>query len=361
MKRYLPFFLALLIAACTVAIPVSPAPAGGSAQRTPTPAQGSNGAATVLAPTGLPWAGLGLAGRLVLILRDREGYVVTHLDLASGVITPLYHAEPGVLISSALVSPDGKQILLTYAPPATAQNQVAYTSLYLMPGDGSKPPQPIFARASQTDAYYAPTWAPDGKSLYASHFKKGSDPSGADFRYSIDRVTLDGQAQEVIPNGQWPRLSPDGLHISYVTIYPNNPVNDLYQADLDGKNAAALLKPGEFPAVDDHFYTPDGKTMIFSAVNQPKTSARTPWERWLGGRVASAHNIPSDWYSVPAAGGETRRLTNLENTGMYAALSPDRQWIAFISANGIYVMRLDGSRLTQLNGLLATGTVDWVP
>jgi hypothetical protein len=100
--------------------------------------------------------------------------------------------------------------------------------------------------------------------------------------------------------------------------------------------------------------------VIFSAVNPPRTSARSPWETWFGGKVASAHNTPSDWYVVPAAGGEAKRLTNLENTGMYAALSPDRQWVAFISANGIYAMKPDGTRLTKLSDLLATGTVDWV-
>ncbi len=45
---------------------------------------------------------------------------------------------------------------------------------------------------------------------------------------------------------------------------------------------------------------------------------------------------------------------------MFASLSPDRDWIAFISVTGTYVMKLDGTRLTQLDGVFGTGTVDWI-
>jgi len=52
---------------------------------------------------------------------------------------------------------------------------------------------------------------------------------------NTDQVTLDGQAQPVLQNGQWPRLSPDGKRIAYVTAFSTNGQNDLYQAGVDGK------------------------------------------------------------------------------------------------------------------------------
>ncbi len=348
MRHFLTIVLAVSLAACSVALP---APTQSTSAG---PAIGSS-------PTPLAWAGLGLSGRLILIVQALNGFAIISIDLVTGNNSLIYQAEQGALLSSALVSPDGKQILMTYAPPASSQNQYSYTSLYLLPIDGTKDPQPLLASASPTDAYFAPAWAPDGKSIYTSHYHKGADPNGADDAYTIDQVTLDGQARSVIQNGQWPRLSPDGKLISYVTASSSNAQADLYQAGVDGKNITPLIKPGTFQAVDDHFYTPDSQAIIFSAVNPPQPApTQTSLERFLGISIASAHNIPSDWYEAPAGGGEPKRLTNLEDTGMFASLSPGHDWIVFISVTGIYVMKLDGTRLTQLDGIYGSGTVDWI-
>jgi Tol biopolymer transport system component len=348
MRRLLTFSLAVCLAACSVALPASTQPSGG------TPGIGASS-------TPLAWAALGLSGKLILIVNALNGPAIISMDLISGNSSPIYQADQGALLSSALVSPDGKQVLITYAPPATSQNQFSYTSVYLMPIDGSKDPHPLFASASTTDAYFAPTWAPDGKSIYTSHYHKGSDPNGADDTFTIDQVTLDGQARAVIRNGQWPRLSPDEKRIAYVTASPNSGQADLYQAGVDGNNITPVIKSGTFQAVDDHFYTPDGQSIIFSAVNPAQPApTQTSLERFLGITIAAAHNIPSDWYEAPAGGGEPKRLTNLEDTGMFASLSPDRDWIAFIGVTGTYVMKVDGTRLTQLDGVFGTGTVDWI-
>jgi len=348
MRRILAFVLALCLAACSVALPAPTQPTSAA------PAIGSS-------PTPLAWAGLGLSGRLILIVKAMNGFAIISVDLLTGNNHLIYQADQGALLSSALVSPDGKQILMTYAPPVTAQNQYSYTSLYLLPIDGSKDPQRLFTSASTTDAYFAPAWAPDGKSIYTSHYHKGADPNGADDTYTIDQVSLDGQARAVIQNGQWPRLSPDGKRIAYVTASSTNAQADLYQAGVDGKNITPVIKPGTFQAVDDHFFTPDGQSIIFSAVDPPQPApTQTSLERFLGITIASAHNIPSDWYEAPAGGGEPKRLTNLEDTGMFASLSPGHDWIVFINSTGTYVMQLDGTRLTQLDGIFGSGTVDWI-
>ena len=130
---------------------------------------------------------------------------------------------------------------------------------------------------------------------------------------------------------------------------------------MDGTNPRLVLVPGAFTAVDDHFFTPDGKSIVFSAVNNPQpTPVPTFWDRLFGVRVVSAHTVPSDWYRVELDSGRVSRLTNLEDIGMYASLSPDGQRAAFIAQTGVYVMNLDGSQLTQLSNQAATGTVDWV-
>ncbi|MDD5369666.1 MAG: DPP IV N-terminal domain-containing protein [Anaerolineaceae bacterium] len=312
-------------------------------------------------PTPPAWSSLGLTGSLVLILHAQAGIDIARMDLTNGQISPIFHAPDGALMSTALVSPDQKQILLSYAPPATASNTVSYTSLYLLPMDGSGTLKPLLPAPKDEEADFAPVWAPDGKSVYTSHFIRGSQDGSTPDQYSIDQVTLAGETKQILTKAMWPSLSPDGSKLSYVTALGNTGQNDLYLADSSGANPTPPLKPGTFLAVDDHFFTPDGKAIIFSAVNPQPTPSPTVWDRLFGIQVVSAHNVPSDWYQVPVGGGQVQRLTNLNDTGMYATLSPDGKRIAFISQTGIYVMNIDGTELTQLAQLVATGTVDWIP
>ncbi len=150
--------------------------------------------------------------------------------------------------------------------------------------------------------------------------------------------------------------------IAYVSALPGSSTNELYLADMSGTNPRPLMSPGSFPAVDDHFFTPDGKTVIFSAVNPAQsTPTASLLERLFGAAPVSAHGIPSDWYAVSSFGnGQPVRLTNLGDIGMYASLSPDGTYAAFIAQTGLYVMALDGSRLTYLSPRLLSGTVDWI-
>jgi hypothetical protein len=342
--------LGLLLAGCAGPAPAAPPPAA-LPQTATAPAAGSAGPS---------WGSLGLKGSLLLIVPGPDGTALMRMDLVSGALAPLYQAPNQALISTALLSPDGSQILLAYAPPPTEQTQLVYTSLYLLPADGKSAPKPVFSSPPADEAYFAPVWAADGKSIYTSHFKRGAD--NAPDRFSIDRVTLDGQLHTVLADAEWPSLSPDGTQIAYVSAAPGG-TNDLYLAGIDGSHPHPALPTGAFPAVDDHFFTPDGKAIVFSAVNPQPAVSPTPTllERLFGISLTSAHNVPSDWYGITQATGQIQRLTTLGDTGMYATLSPDGRRMAFIAQSGIYVMNLDGTQLTQLTDQIATGTVDWQP
>jgi Tol biopolymer transport system component len=339
-------FIFLSLSACSV--PLS----------TPAPAVNVQPTSAV---SSLPWASLQLSGRLLLIGPRSDGFNLVFLDLASGDTTLVYHTLPNALLGSALVSPDGKQILLSYAPPPSGPNQITYASLYLLPIDGSGDPQPIFQSPNANEAFYNPDWSPDGKVIYASHFVRGPGDQNTSGEFTIDRVSLDGHAQTILRNASWPSISPDGSKIAYLSVNPANSQNELYLADITGENQAPLLSPGSYPAVDDHLYTLDGKTIIFSAVNNLPSPTPTVLDLIFGIKVVSAHNIPSDWYAVSLESGAVTRLTHINDTGMYAALSPDGKHLAFISQTGLYAMNIDGTELTQLSNLTATGSVDWIP
>lgn len=156
-------------------------------------------------------------------------------------------------------------------------------------------------------------------------------------------------------------MSPDGSKLAYLNADPATLSNDLYLSDPDGSNPVEVIQPNLHLPVDDHFFTKDSGQIIFSMVNPQPAPSIYWWEKLFGVHVASAHNVPSDWYLVSANGGEPYRLTNLNAIGMYAARSPDGRKMAFISAAGLFIMNLDGSSPTMLSDQVYIGTVDWIP
>jgi len=83
----------------------------------------------------------------------------------------------------------------------------------------------------------------------------------------------------------------------------------------------------------------------------------------MGVTVASAHTVPSDWWSIPLAGGTPTQLTHINAVGLFASLSPDKQYLASYSGGGIFVMKPDGTESTMLVGDVGgqPGTVSWIP
>jgi Tol biopolymer transport system component len=309
------------------------------------------------------WSSHGLSGRLVTIFFHEEGNQLLEIDLSSGQTRILYQPPKGGWLSGASVSPDEKQILLAYAPPRTdGKLQFGFTDLGVMPYDQPDALRPLLTRTDPQESYFNPTWAPDGQSIYYSHFYKADSNSNVPaYKYAVEETSLEGKSRALIQDAQWPVISPDGMQLSYISVDLVTFSNDLYLSNLDGSNKIPVLPGGNTPPVDDHLFTKDGKTIIFSMVN-PQTSPTRSWlEKLLGIQVASAHNVPSDWYTAPIEGGQPQRMTNLEDTGLYGALSPDGEQIVFISASGLYEMDLDGSNLVQLSGDVFLGTIDWLP
>ncbi|MGH2525026.1 MAG: TolB family protein, partial [Anaerolineales bacterium] len=159
-------------------------------------------------------------------------------------------------------------------------------------------------------------------------------------------------------------LARDGAKLAYVAFDPTSFANELRVANADGTNPVALLPAHTFEAVDAPLFSPDGSTLLFSAVGEGPPPALSWLDQLLGVRVASAaplaHNVPSDWWSIPATGGTPQRLTRLYETGLFGSFAPDGDYFAFLSLTGLYVMRPDGSGITSLLNLEAFGTMEWI-
>lgn len=303
-----------------------------------------------------------LSGSLVFLQLDPGRQNLMRFDLAAREATTLFAVPANGWLSQMDVSPDGSQIVMAYAPPPAADDvQFGYSSLYVMLADGATEPRPLIERASPEEIYFNPVWAPDSRSIYYSHVVPAGDDS---FEYSVTLERLDfvsGAVEVITENAIWPRVSPDGSKIAYVTSDPQTLANELVAADPDGANAVYFDLPETFTAVDAPLFSPDGEWLYFSAVTEDPVAGLSWVGRLLGVQTAAAHNVPSDWWRIRLAGGAPERLTTLNKIGLYGDFSPDGQVIAFATITGLYTMNPDGTELTELLPTTAADMLSWVP
>lgn len=334
--------------------------------------EGSQGTTVPAMATTIPvtWSGLNLTGSLVYISPPVAGdasYFISirKLDLLTGEITPVLTTTGEDWIYYVSVSPDAKQLIMSYTPPSQG-NTAPSRALYLIPLDGTTVPQALFSPPSPDDHYVHAEWSPDGKYIYYAHYNNNVRlPNMIDPVYDIFRISYpDGQTEKLADNAFWPRISSDSTSLVYVSINPDTGKNELYVANAEGSNPRRIVLSGSSAPdiIDAPIFSPDASAVIFSAPPPPKAYRPNWFEALMGIHIAKAHSIPSDWWSVPVTGGVPARLTQLQTIRLFASLSPDKKHIASLSGEGIFVMDQEGSNLTQLlfdPGV--SGTVSWIP
>jgi hypothetical protein len=358
--------MTLLLAGCSIDLdrpaPTVPAATLESSVTAPSTA--------LLPATQIPvtWAHLNLTGKLIYLSSTRESDTVTGtiqmLDLASGHQTTLF-SMPRAWVYYAALSSDSRSMVMSYTPPPHS-NASSDRILYHMPLDGSTPPEPLFTPPTTDDRYIQAEWSPDGQHLYIVHYNVNRRIEGQlDPVYDILRMQYpDGQPEQILDHAFWPRVSPDSARIVYIAVDPVTAKNDLFVANADGSEPqrVALTSSPTPEIIDAPLFSPDGQSILFSVPSQPPTSQRSWFEQALGIQVARAHDVPSDWWSVPVTGGKPTQLTNIQTINLFASLSPDETRIASMSGEGLFVMDLDGSSLTQLvTDPEVHGTVSWIP
>ncbi len=317
------------------------------------------------------WANLNLAGKLVYIngalSGDTFSLQIQVLNLETGEVTTIFDAPKYSWIYYVTVSPDNTQVVMSYSPPP-AENEPGDQDIYIMPLDGSQAPKLLFTPPTKEDDYVEVEWSPDGKYIYFTHvnFQITPQPDQIYPLYEIYRMTFpDGKPEKVAEKAFWPRVSSDSAHIAYISVDLFLRENKLYIADSNGENAhEVVLKGQQLPEVKDApIFSPDGQTLIFSAPVSVQSYQPNWLDKLMGVIIAKAHNVPSDWWSVPVTGGNITQLTNIQTTNLFASFAPDGKHIASYSANGIFVMKPDGSELTMLipNPQSVPGTVTWIP
>jgi len=172
----------------------------------------------------------------------------------------------------------------------------------------------------------------------------------------------DGQPEKIADHAFWPRISSDSTRLVYVSLDPVTGSNELVIANADGSNPQVISGSSMPDLIDAPIFSPDGRSILFSAPPPPQAYQPDWLEKLMGIQVVKAHNVPSDWWSVPVTGGVPARLTQIQTINLFASIAPDKKHIASLGEEGIFVMDLDGSNLTRLiidPGV--SGTVSWIP
>lgn len=372
-KEFLILFSALLLfnlVGCTLDVSRPPAVTPFADVASPiaaTLSPNSNGS-TPMPDATIPitWADLQLRGRLIFSTVSKDGAItaprIVALDLGTGEIRTAFAATDNAWVYYLAVSPDAKELMMSYIPPS-APNEQATTSIYSLPLAANAEPQLLFT-PTPFDRYIQVEWSPDGKYLYIVHYNQNDQPADQPFpEYQISRMAYPGgQPEKILDRAFWPRVSPDSTKLVYVTIDPVSGANQLFVASADGSNPQEIKFSGAPQIMDAPIFSPDGSSILFSAPSPIQAYEPTLWDRLMGVQIAKAHDVPSDWWSVPVSGGTATRLTQLQTIRLFASISPDQKYMASMSGEGILVMGLDGSNVRQLffdPGV--SSVVSWIP
>ncbi len=238
------------------------------------------------------WANLNLTGKLIFVVETSDAtnvfMEVEELDLRSGSTSVILKADQYGYIDSAVVSPDHKQIVMSYSPPSLQQGaNFTPQALFILPIDGSQPPQQLFPLPLKDDQEFEPVWSPDGKYIYFVLANYGLPPEEPNQHYPIDQIYRaaypGGQPEKILDKAYWPRLSADGSSLIYVSENPDDGTNKLFVANTDGSNPRQIVLSGANAPniIDAPMFLPDGKTILFSAPS-PRSLRRPPG--WIGSR-----------------------------------------------------------------------------
>jgi Tol biopolymer transport system component len=315
----------------------------------------------------ITWADLNLSGKLVYSTVSTNGVnsapKIQMLDLETGEMSTIFASPENAWIYYLAVSPDATQLVMSYTPPSQPGSDSG-TSLYIVPLKQAATPQILFTPPTPFDRYIQVEWSPDGKVLYLVHYNHAEQPANEPFPdYQISRMTYPGgQPEKILEHAFWPRVSADSSRLVYVTLDPESGTNQLFVANGDGSDPQEIMFSGSSQIIDAPIFSPDGVSILFSAPNPAQAYQRNWLDRFMGVQIAKAHNVPSDWWSVPISGGTVTRLTQIQTIKLFASISPDEKHLASLSGEGILVMDLDGSNLRQLlfdPGV--SGTLCWIP
>ncbi len=274
----------------------------------------------------------------------------------------LYRAPAGSEIRQFTVARDESFLLYSYVPPPAQEGAKLFDRSALYREDLTTPGwqgERLLGGDTPGEYLLEPALSPDGRYCYHVRVAASDDVINAYSDITLRRLDLrSGEVQDIIPNGIWPTVSPNGKRIAFVGVQPLSQQRGLFVADADGSNLKMVVPVGKYFDVDAPTFTPDGKHLVFAVAEEdtrvPAGERALSWLlRLLPVASAQAHNdhdVASDWWRVPVAGGEAERLTREARIMSYGAFAGGDDAFAYATTNGIYLMDLSGELSATVRG-----------
>ncbi|MSP14445.1 MAG: hypothetical protein EXR62_16015 [Chloroflexi bacterium] len=295
-------------------------------------------------------------------------------------------------------APDGKKIVIAYAPPVTGTLSTGPRGLdlYILNADGTGLHKIVY-RDSPNASLDTPVWSPDGQWIYFTYFNILYDQAGK-YKGAVLRISrapaAGGDMEKVIENGSNPSVSPDGKRLTYISENLDSGGQGIVVSDIDGQNPRELVSPGTFVGLNAPRISPKEDIVLFSASGDPILPTQTPKAATGSPHAAtnapgrnnsivylpppanpflyplksparfilprpSGHGLPWDLWTIPLDGGKLSRLTELYEDTPVASWGNGGRYIAFLGIGGIYLMQANGSGLIRLKDQGGHGEMDW--
>lgn len=210
---------------------------------------------------------------------------------------------------------------------------------------------------------------------------------------TIYLAVLGGQERTLVPSGQYPRLSPDGVQVAYVGQVGNTPPQ-LLSIGTRTRQITAITDKARNPALP--VWSPDGRSVIFRAevgettelfvveangdnlrqiTRAPTVTDGATQPAWSADGKSLLYKNVGDgtFYRVPLAGGAPERVRASMGQQYDLTPSPDGTFLAFTARAeverefALYVMDASGRNERKVANLLAVtaseqlGSLAWSP
>jgi dipeptidyl aminopeptidase/acylaminoacyl peptidase len=274
----------------------------------------------------------------------------------------LYRFE---LVSDPQLSPDGRHVIFCLHR-VDRNEEKKYANLWIVPTDGGEPRR--FTSGDHVDSH--PRWSPDGERIaFLSNRKDEKQPQ-------VYLIPFSGGEAEILTGlkGNFATLdwSPDG---SQLLCQFRRKDQEAIERDEDERKKKLgtvfrhitradfrLDGAGWLPQERWHIWTIDAGTGEATALTDGDFAETSPiWAPggeavfFFSNRSERPDMEPDlvDLFEVPATGGEPRKLPAPIGSKLGLAVSPDGQWLSYVSSegkgnwwrnNGLWVLPRDGSQ-----------------